>query len=93
MGGQEAKAFLARSRPTQTTLNASGRDRCLAKDQADALCRALEVQFEPIETEYYSACACLRSEEQAPYESALEASSELISQSALGSSRATRQAT
>ena len=83
VGGQEAKAFLACLRPTQTTLNASGRDRCLAKDQANNLCQALEVQFEPVETDYYSICAFLRSEEQAPHESASEASPEMISQLAL----------
>ena len=83
VGGQEAKAFLAHSRPTQATLNASGRDRCLARDQTDALCRALEVQLEPIEMEYYSVCTLIRSDEQDRYESALEASPELILQSAL----------
>ena len=83
VGGQEAKGFLAHSRPTQTTLNASGRDCCLAKDQADSLCWALKVQFEPIDTEYYSVCAFLRSEEQASYKSVLEASPKLILQSAL----------
>ena len=50
VGGQEAKAFLARSRPTQATLNASGRDSCLARVQNDALCLALEVQHELTKT-------------------------------------------
>ena len=50
VGGQEAKAFLAHSCPTKTTLNKSGRGCCLAKDQANALCLALKVQFKPIET-------------------------------------------
>ena len=59
VGGQEAKAFLARSRPTQATLNASGRDRCLARDQTDALCRALEVQLELTNTKYYSVCTLI----------------------------------
>ena len=45
VGGQEAKAFLACSRPTQTTLNSSTRVHCLTKDQANSLCWALEVQF------------------------------------------------
>ena len=54
VGGQEAKAFLARSRPTQATLNALGRDHCLARDQYNTLCWALEVQHELTETKYYS---------------------------------------
>ena len=59
MGGQEAKAFLASTCPTQATLNVSGRDSCLAKDQVNSLSWALKVQFEPVETEYYSVCAFL----------------------------------
>ena len=83
MRGQEAKAFLARSRPTQATLNASGRDHCLNRDHTETLCRALEVQLEPIKMEYYSVCTLIRLDEQDCYKSVLEASPELISQSAL----------
>ena len=83
VGGQEAKAFLARSRPTQATLNASGRDCCLTRDQTNTLCRALKVQLEPTEIEYYSVCTLTHLEEEDHYESALEASPKLISQSVL----------
>ena len=41
------------------------------------------MQHELTETEYYSVCTLIRSDEQGRYESALEASPELISQSAL----------
>ena len=55
----------------------------VGEQEDDALCWALEVQLEPIKMEYYSVCTLIRSDEQDCHESALEASPELISQSAL----------
>ena len=83
MGGQEAKAFLARSRPTEATLNESGRDHCLNRDQTNSLCWALKVQLEPTKIEYYSVCTLISLDEQDHYKSALEASPKLISQAVL----------